>query len=137
MLRVLGRFADAQREGRGLTSTTLCKDEPFLTDDLLQRYFGDLNRVGVIQRNESGEWVVVRDFATTTLLEIYDEGGYRLPYDANGAPESSPPAVRLVAHLADDVRSGLDVPLSEIFPPKARSDVDAVPRRESLPMEQA
>jgi membrane protein len=136
LLRVLARFADAQREGRGLTSTMLCKEEPFLTDDLLQRYFGDLNRVGLIQRNESGEWVVVRDFATTTLLEIYDEGGYRLPYDAEGAPESSPPAVRIVARLAADVRSGLDVPLSEIFPPESRSDVASPANRAPLSMEQ-
>jgi len=132
LLRVLGHFAAAQRDGRGLHSETLCTAEPFLTDDLLQRYLGDLHRVGLIQRNELGEWVVVRDFSSVTLLEIYEEGGYRLPYEASFAPDENLPAAELLTRLATVVRQGLDVPLSEIFPPPARSELepaaDAGPR---------
>ena len=135
LLRVLGHFAAAQRDGRGLRSETLCTAEPFLSDDLLQRYLGDLHRAGLIQRNEVGEWVVVRDFSSVKLLEIYEEGGYRLPYEAGIAPDA-PPAAELLARLAADVRHGLDVPLSEIFPTPARSvaDVAAGPHHS---MEQA
>ena len=138
LLRVLGHFAAAQRDGRGLHSETLCAAEPFLTDDLLQRYLGDLHRVGLIQRNELGEWVVVRDFSSVTLLEIYEEGGYRLPYEASLAPDASLPAAELLTRLATVVRQGLDVPLSEIFPPPARSELEPAPDAgERRSMEQA
>jgi membrane protein len=138
LLRVLGRFAAAQREGRGVHSQALCAAEPFLTDDLLQRYIGDLHRVGLIGRSEVGEWVVVRDFASVSLLEIYEEGGYRLPYEASAAADASPPAASLLARLASDVRHGLDVPLSEIFPPPARSQsAGAAKAQPHHPTEQA
>jgi membrane protein len=137
LLRVLGHFAAAQRDGRGLRSETLCAAEPFLTDDLLQRYLGDLNRVGLLRRSEVGEWVVVRDFASVTLLEIYEEGSYRLPYEAQLGPEPSQPAAMLLAHLAKDVRQGLDVPLSEIFPAPARSATGATGADPPHPMESA
>jgi membrane protein len=141
LLRVLNHFAAAQRDGRGLHSETLCACEPFLTDDLLQRYLGDLYRVGLIRRSEVGEWVVVRDFASVSLLEIYEEGGYRLPYEPSFAPDPTVPASSLLERVANEVRQGLDVPLSEIFPPSARSiapsgnaDAAAEPHH---PMEQA
>jgi len=95
--------------------------EPFLTDDLLQRYLGDMHRIGLIQCNEVGEWVVVRDLGSVDLLEIYEEGKYRLPDDASLAREEPAEVRALVARLAADVRNGLKVPLSEIFPPPARS----------------
>jgi membrane protein len=126
MLRVLAHFAAAYREGRGLSSPTLMAAEPFLTDDLLQRYLGDLHRVGLIQCNERGEWVVVRDFATVDLLEIYEEGSYRLPDDALLAREEPAEVRALLARLAANVREGLEVPLSDIFPPPPRSETATV-----------
>jgi membrane protein len=122
LLRVLGHFAAAHRDGRGLRSETLMAAEPFLTDDLLQRYLGDLHRIGLIQCNEAGEWVVVRDFATVYLLEIYEEGNYRLPEDAHVAPDEPVQVRELLARLAANVREGLEVPLAEIFPAPARSE---------------
>jgi len=122
LLRVLEHFAAAQRDGRGLHSETLLAAEPFLTDDLLQRYLGDLHRVGLVSRNELGEWVVVRDLSSVTLLEIYEEGSYRLPYEPRIASVDALPAADLLERLATDIRAGLAVPLSEIFPPPARSD---------------
>jgi len=105
-----------------LHSETLLAAEPFLTDDLLQRYLGDLHRVGLVSRNELGEWVVVRDLSSVTLLEIYEEGSYRLPYEPRIASVDALPAADLLERLATDIRAGLAVPLSEIFPPPARSD---------------
>jgi membrane protein len=137
LLRVLGHFAAAHREGRGLTNETLTAAEPFLTDDLLQRYLGDLHRIGLIQCNEVGEWVVVRDLGSVDLLEIYEEGKYRLPDDARLAREEPVEVRDLIARLAADVRSGLEVPLSEIFPPPARSKGDAAAAAPSDPMEKA
>ena len=132
LLRVLGHFAAAHRDGRGLTSETLMAAEPFLTDDLLQRYLGDMHRIGLIQCNEVGEWVVVRDLASVDLLEIYEEGKYRLPDDASLAREEPAEVRELVARLAADVRNGLKVPLSEIFrpPPRAEPGIGTGPVRD-------
>jgi membrane protein len=138
LLRVLGHFAAAHRDGRGLTNETLMAAEPFLTDDLLQRYLADLHRIGLIQCNEVGEWVVVRDLSSVDLLEIYDEGKYRLPDDASVAREEPAEVRALLVRLAADVRNGLKVPLSEIFPPPARSQSAGAPKAHPHhPMEQA
>ncbi|HEY0180945.1 MAG TPA: YihY family inner membrane protein [Dokdonella sp.] len=118
LLRVLARFADAQRAGRGLHSGELLAAEPLLTDDVLQRYLGDLHRVGLIRRGELGEWLVVRDLAAADLAEIYEEGGYRLPLGAPAGADGLPaPAAELLTRLGTELRGVLDVPLAALFPP--------------------
>lgn len=136
LLRVLNHFAAAHRAGRGLHTHTLLAAEPFLTDDLLQRYLGDLHRVGLIQCNELGEWVVVRDFGSIDLLEIYEEGSYRLPDDVRFAPDDPPAVKALLARLAGNVRDGLAIPLAEIFPAPERSEPKSAARAADT-MEQA
>ena len=136
MLRVLARFVAAQRDGKGLHSDALLKAEPFLTDDLLQRYLGDLHRIGLIQRSEVGEWMVVRDLAGVELLEIYEEGGYTLPLETSDLPgDIRPPAAALLDRLGTDLRRALDVPLAELFPADVPSDAfvaaASVPRTSS------
>ncbi|MEO7755312.1 MAG: YihY family inner membrane protein [Dokdonella sp.] len=134
LLRVLARFAQAQREGRGLHSAELCAAETFLTDDLLQRYLGDLHRVGLIQRGELGEWMVVRNLASIDLLEIYEEGAYRLPLDVSASgDELSPAAAELLARLGGQVRTTLDVPLADLFAPDVPSTTSAAPLAPSNP----
>ncbi|HET6545778.1 MAG TPA: YihY family inner membrane protein [Rhodanobacteraceae bacterium] len=127
LLRVLGHFAAAQRQGNGLHSDTLLAAEPYLTDDLLQRYLGDLHRAGLARRSENGEWVLVRDLGSATLLDIYEQGAYRLPLtEVRLAGDQRKRAGDLLAHLAGELRRGLDVPLSELFAPPGRS-VDEPP----------
>jgi membrane protein len=117
LLRVIAHFVAAQREGRGLHSDALLAAEPFLTDDLLQRYLGDLHQIGLIQRSEVGEWMVVRDLAGVDLLEVYQEGGYRLPLEAGTLRDTlQPPAAALLERLGEDLRRVLDVPLADLFP---------------------
>jgi membrane protein len=128
LLRVLAHFVAAQRQGLGLHSEALRAAEPFLTDDLLQRYLGDLHRVGLIQRGELGEWMVVRDLGSIDLLEIYEEGAYRLPLDFHGIQGGmAQPASALLNRLGDQVRTSLDVRLAELFPPDVPSTVAAAP----------
>jgi len=117
LLRVLARFVAAQRAGKGLHGSQLLASEPFLTDDLLQRYLADLHRSGLIQRGELGEWMVVRDLAVTPLREIYAEGNYRLPLDGTALrDELGAPATRLLDGLAGHLNAMLDVPLAGLFP---------------------
>lgn len=131
LLRVLGHFAKAQREGRGLCSEDLLDAEPFLTDDLLQCYLGDLHRVGLIQRGELGEWMVVRDLATINLLEVYREGSYRLP---PGGPDHAllelpPAAARVLDELGEEMRQSLRLSLAEVFRAELPSPAAPAPRR--------
>jgi membrane protein len=123
LLRVLARFAQAQREGYTLHSAQLCALEPFLTDDLVQRYLGDLERAGMIQRNESGGWLLSRDLATLTLYDLYAASGYRIP-PGRAAPDDDEAGARAMQALAaaqQALRGTLAVALAEIFPPPPRS----------------
>ncbi len=133
LLRVLAELAAAQRLGQGCTGEELRTRLPFLTDDLLQRYLGDLQRAGVIQRGELGEWLVVRDLAQVRLRELYAEGRYRL------ALEAPPPVLELRADVAQRlhraggaVARGLDISLAELFAadvPLQADPNDAAPER--------
>jgi len=50
LLRVLAHFIATQREGGALHSGDLRAREPFLSDDLVQRYLRDLCEGGLILR---------------------------------------------------------------------------------------
>lgn len=121
LLRVLARFAQAQRDGYALHSAQLCALEPFLTDDLVQRYFGDLERMGMIQRNESGARLLSRDLRTLTLYDLYVASGYRLPLGDLPPDAFAARGAHALAAAQGALRKALDVALAEIFPAPARS----------------
>jgi membrane protein len=131
LIRLVGHLADAHRRGVGLHSDELRAREAYLTDDLLQRYLADLSRVAVIRRTELGEWILARDLDGITLLDLYDEGGYRLPVIDLPLPGDdggeTPAALR---ELASSLRARLVVPLSDIIaaPPPAAGDAEPEPR---------
>lgn len=141
LLRVLAHLVAAQRQGAGLQADQLLVAEPLLTDDLLQRYLSDLHRVGLIRSGEHGEWVVVRDLASIDLLEIYEEGGYRLPLDGAASPlQLQPGAASLLDGLGKRLRESLAVPLADIFPataPALATSSPASPERPHSPPESA
>ena len=124
LLRVIGQLLAAHREGRGLHREELLRREPYLTDDLLQRYLADLCEVAVIRRAETGEWLLSRDLRTITLLDLYRECGYRLPIGSQVLPGQSPTesAERPFQDLSMSLRQQLDMPLAEFVPiPTARA----------------
>lgn len=125
LLHVLKHFVAAQRAGRGLHSEALHYSERFISDDLLQRYLGDLQRAGLVQRTERGEWVLARSLDTATLAELYEAGSYRLPLDraavarfGEGLPA---PLHDLLDALAAGVRDNLRARLGDLFPAVERS----------------
>lgn len=132
LVRVLAHFAAAQRAGRGLHSAVLLEREAFLTDDLVQRYLGDLDRAGMIQRNDVGEWLLTRDLATVTLYDIYAASGYRVPLGESlpgeAATAQDTVAAATIERAAIGLRNAMDMPLSEIFPPPVRSQAVATPQ---------
>lgn len=119
LLRVLQHFVVAQREGLGLHGRELRRREGFLGDDLLQRYLGDLHRAGLLTRAESGEWVLIRDLSTVSLVDLYRAGGYRLPLDhvaLERAAAGLPPQAQMAVFAAiESLRSHLSPPLATLF----------------------
>jgi membrane protein len=79
LLRMLGRFAEQRRQGRGLHSDELQQLEPMLTDEMVQEFLGELCRSGLLSRAESGEWLLSRDLDDVTLGELYEACGLRVP----------------------------------------------------------
>ena len=121
LLRVVQRFAEAQRSGEALDDAGLRARERFLTADLLQRYLDDLHRAGLIRRAEGGGWLVARDLDSVCAGDLYHAGKYRLPADslalqhaaANMAPEARATLLRAESALKEN----LAVPLRELFCP--------------------
>ncbi len=136
LLRVLGELVAAHRDGRGLHSDELLQSEPYLTDDLLQRYLGDLCEVAVIRRTETGEWILSRDLAGISLLDLYRESSYRLPVGSQLLPgdtltdfDEGP-----LQSLSTMLRDRMDVPLASLVPEpdqKAREPFPETPENPS------
>jgi membrane protein len=79
LLRMLGRFAEARGQARGLHTAELHELEPILTDDLMQRMLGALCEIHVLRRAESGEWMLARDLDEVGIQELYEAAGLRIP----------------------------------------------------------
>ena len=54
LLRMLGRFAQARQQGRGLHSDEIQLHEPMLTDALVQQILGQLDEINLVSRAETG-----------------------------------------------------------------------------------
>ncbi len=127
MLRLLGRFAEARVRGEGLGSEQLHELEPMLTDDMLQDMLGALGRINLVQREESGQWLLSRDLSAVAMTEIYEAAGLRVPTreadlpcrdDALGhAAEAALDALRL------PLRQSLTRKLDTIFEPHQETPV--------------
>ncbi len=119
LLRLLGDFIVAHRSGKSLSSSDLRVSEPLLTEDLLQRYLEELQRGGIVTLTDAGDWVLSRDPAGISVLELLNTGDYRLPYtrieiaDADAA--ALEPADALLHRVAAEVRSQLQIPLADIL----------------------
>lgn len=79
LLRMLGRFAQARREGRGLHTDQILEHEPLLTDTLVQEMLGQLAGISLVSRAEGGEWLLARDLDDVTLSELYQACQLRIP----------------------------------------------------------
>ena len=79
LLRVLGRFGVARRDGLGLSEEDLLQAEPMLTDSQLQQLLGQLERIGVVRDDGRGEWLLARDLDRVSLGELYEQLQLRVP----------------------------------------------------------
>jgi len=130
LLRVLTHFVAAQRDGNALHSGDLRAREPFLSDDLVQRYLRDLCEGELIRRGEDGAWSLTCDPSVTTLYDVYARCAYRLPDGARLPGDADAGASILLNQAQLAVRERLHAPLAEIFPPPPRSDEELQPASE-------
>jgi membrane protein len=79
LLRLLGRFAEQRRTGRGLHTDEILSLEPLLTDALVQELLAQLCAIDLVRRAESGEWLLARDLDDLTVGELYEACQLRIP----------------------------------------------------------
>lgn len=116
LLRLLGRFAEAQQGGEELDTEALRQREPSLSDDALMRMIDLLQAQSVLRRSEQGGWLLVRDLDRMHLRELYSGARLRVPLEPLPSELLSDPLGRRIAPrlqaLADGLGDPLDTPLS-------------------------
>jgi len=121
LLRMLGRFVEYRRHGQGLESDEICQLEPMLSDSQVQHFLGQLNRIGVVERTEAGQWVLTRDLDTLTLDELYEACQLRIPTREVSLPQADDPlgraAVAAIDALRLPLRERLQRDLASLYPP--------------------
>ena len=127
LMVVLGHFVAAQRRGEALDPAGLRARETWLASPLIADYFDDLARADLIQRGESGGWLLARSLDSTDLLRVYRQVGYRLPL----APREEVAALGLTLpeallamldELAGALCENLAQPLARIYPVPAAAE---------------
>lgn len=107
LLRLLGRFNEARRDGRGLHSDRILELEPILTDDLVQQMLGQLEAINVVRRSEEGEWLLSRDLDRLSLGDLYGACQLRIPIAEAHLPASQDALGRSVIAAIDELRMPL------------------------------
>ena len=121
LMVVLRHFVDAQRRGESVDSASVCASEPRLRNALASAYFDDLARAGLIQRSETGGWLLSRSLDSADLLRVYQRTCYRLPLQPAQEAEALNLALpqellAMLDELAAAMRSTLGTPLLQVFP---------------------
>jgi membrane protein len=112
LLRLLGRFDEARRSGLGLHLAEIQQREPGLTDELLQSMISALCEMNIIQRGESGAWLLSRDLASVKLEELYVTMQLRIPVGEVCLPQRYDAIGRSAQRVLEELREPLRTPLS-------------------------
>ncbi|HYG06969.1 MAG TPA: YihY family inner membrane protein [Stenotrophomonas sp.] len=107
LLRLLGRFQAARRDGRGLDEDQMLALEPMLTDSLLQQMLCELERIRLARRDEFGHWLLARDLDDVPLLELYERCQLRIPVDDPTLPSRDDALGEVAARALDELRQPL------------------------------
>jgi len=107
LLRMLGRFVQYRRQGKGLDSDDFRQIEPMLSDSQVQHLIGQLHRMEVVDCTEHGQWVLTRDLDTLTLEELYDACQLRIPARTLVLPQAEDALGQAVVAAIDTLRQPL------------------------------
>lgn len=124
LLRMLGRFAEQRHKGKGLHSEEIQRLEPMLTDALVQELLGELCKIGVLSRAESGEWLLARDLDDLTMAELYEACQLRIPI----AEAHLPCREDSLGIAALDELDQLRLPLRDLLKRRVSSVYDDLPK---------
>ncbi|MEW9571321.1 YihY family inner membrane protein [Rhodanobacter sp. Si-c] len=121
LMMVLKHFVDAQRSGENVDPASICASEPRLRNALVAVYFDDLVRAGLIQRSDSGGWLLSRSLDSADLLRVYRHSSYRLPLRPGQEAaalnlELPRELLAMLEETAGALRSNLGMPLDRAFP---------------------
>lgn len=111
VMRLLGRFEEARRDGIGLHLLQIKQREPSLTDEFLQRMISALCEMNIIKRSESGAWLLSRDLDAVSLGEIYEGMSLRIPSAELTLPSRQDAIGRASSSTLDELRQPLKAPL--------------------------
>ena len=121
LLVAVGHFVDAQRAGESLDQAELQAREPYLRSALIASYFEDLQDADLIQRGESGGWLLSRSLDSTDLLRVYRHSDYRLPLSPVEEAQSlgivlPSELLAMLLELAESLKEKLGARLDQIYP---------------------
>ena len=123
LLRLLGRFSEQRRLGKGLHTDELQQLEPPLTDALIQEFLAQLGGIGVVARAESGEWLLTRDLDDVTMADLYEACQLRIPIAEAHLPcRDDPLGIAAIAEL-DELR----LPLRDLLRRRVANVYEALP----------
>lgn len=111
LMRLLGRFDEARRDGLGLHLAQIKELEPSLTDELLQQMISALSEMNVLQRADSGAWLLSRDLESVTLGELYEGMQLRIATSELVLPSKDDAIGRVSSSALEHLRDGLKAPL--------------------------
>lgn len=121
LLRLLGRFVQARRQGRGLHTEEILDIEPMLTDSQLKGFLAQLARIDLLKRAEDGQWLLARDLDTLSLADLYEASGLRIPVSEAWLPCRDDPLGADAVAALDELR----LPLRDLL---KRNVADLYPR---------
>ena len=111
VMRLLGRFEEARRDGLGLHLTQIKQREPSLTDELLQKLISGLCEMNIIQRAETGAWLLSRNLEAVSLRELYEGMALRIPTTDVNLPSRQDAIGRASTAALEHLRLPLKEPL--------------------------
>jgi membrane protein len=111
LIRLLARFNESRKQGRGLHSDQIQRLEPMLTDSLVQQMLAQLCEINVVRRAEDGEWLLARDLDELSMAELYEACQLRIPI----AEAHLPCREDSLGHAAVAAIDELRVPLRDLL----------------------
>ena len=77
--RLVGYLWKAQTEGKTLSTEQMLESLEGSTEPVLANQIGMLFNAGLVERSDSGNWLLCRDLDTVSLLDLYRAGEFYLP----------------------------------------------------------
>ncbi|HEU0307382.1 MAG TPA: YihY family inner membrane protein [Lysobacter sp.] len=111
LIRLLARFNESRKQGRGMHSDQIQRLEPMLTDALVQQMLAQLAEINVVRRAEDGEWLLARDLDELSMAELYEACQLRIPI----AEAHLPCREDSLGHAAVAAMDELRVPLRDLL----------------------